>query len=187
MTFGHGRVRGDREGDRVVVDAGSGLTGDTVTARGHIAARVRRLILVAGAALLALGAFAGVAHASQVSQSSVAFSSPSGAAGARTIYTIGFMTSGSGLLSATNSDHITISFPAGTGLSTIVKSTVTDTTAAATVGFCSFSNTTTLTCSLNTGQTIPASHGVSIELDGVANPPAANRHPLGVDDAGHDP
>ena len=156
----------------MVVDAGSGLKGDGLTARGHIAARVRRLILVAGAALFALGAFAGVAHASQVSQPSVAFSSPSGAAGARTIYTIGFTTSGSGGLSAANSDHITISFPASTGLSTIVKSTVTDTTAAAAVGFCSFSNTTTLSCSLNTGQTIPAGHGVSIELDGVTNPPA---------------
>ena len=124
-------------------------------------------------ALIALATFAGAAQASQVSTPSVAFSSPSGAAGARTIYTIGFTTSGSGGLSAASNDQITISFPTNTGLSTIVKSTVTDTTAGAAVGFCSFSNTTTLTCSLNTGQTIPASHNVSIELDGVTNPPAA--------------
>ena len=113
-----------------------------------------------------------IGAAGQPSQPTVAFSSPSGAAGARTIYTIGFTTSGTGALSNTANSQITINFPASTGLSTIVKSTVTDTTAAATVGFCSFSNTTTLTCSLNTGQTIPASHGISIELDGVTNPPA---------------
>ena len=115
-----------------------------------------------------------IGAAGQPSQPTVSFSSPSAAAGARTIYTIAFTTSGSGAMSATAHSQITINFPTGTTLSTIVRSVVTDTTTGTQVGFCEFSSSTTLTCDLNSGKSIAAGDGVSIELDGVTNPPQGN-------------
>ena len=87
---------------------------------------VRHIALLISVGVLLMVAFAGVAQASQVTQPTVTFASPSGAAGAPTVYTIAFNVSPSGALSGSN--EITINFPSGTGTSTIVSSTVTDTT-----------------------------------------------------------
>ena len=114
-----------------------------------------------------------IGPAGHASQASVTLTSVAPSAQGIT-YTIAFATSNTGTLSNAANSQITINFPAGTGLSPITSSTVTDTTAAATVGFCSFSNTTTLTCSLNTGKSVPAGHSISIRLAGVTNPPNAS-------------
>jgi hypothetical protein len=132
---------------------------------------VRHVALLVSVGVVLMAAWAGVAQASQVTQPTVTFASPSGAAGARTVYTIAFNVSSSGALSG--SDQIAVNFPANTGLGTVVNSIVTDTTTSTQVGSCFGSNTTTLTCFLSTGDSIPAGHGISIELDGVTNPPAA--------------
>jgi hypothetical protein len=112
------------------------------------------------------------------SQPSVDDATPSSAAGAPTVYTIAFTTSASGALSSSQSSAITIRFPAGTGLSALTNSTVTDTSTEQQVGYCSFASGTTATCTI-TG-TISADDGVSVELDGVVNPSTPGAETLKV-------
>ena len=129
--------------------------------------RLPRLGLATIAALLAMGAFAGVAQASSVSGVSVVNTPPSAGAGARTVYDVSFVTS-TGTLSGSN--QITITFEAPTDLSTVVNSAVFDTSVSNTtsVGSCSVSGLVA-TCGLFSGRSIPAGHNVTVELDGVTN------------------
>ena len=112
-----------------------------------------------------------ITTAGQVSQPSVALSSLTPGAGDVT-YTIGFTTSATGALSNTADSQITVNFPPNTGLGTVVNSIVTDTATNTQAGSCFGTSTTTLTCFLNHSQTVLGDHGISIELDGVTNPPA---------------
>ena len=88
--------------------------------------RVRLLGSLTLAALLLMGAFAGVAHAANpVSGLTVDPLTPSDAGGARTDYVIHFSTSATGALGA--GQHITITFPMSSNTTTIVNAVVTDT------------------------------------------------------------
>ncbi len=140
----------------------------------HIGSAHRRSLLrlpvvgvVTITALMVMGAFAGVAQASSVSNVTVANAPPSTGAGARTVYKVAFVTS-TGPLSGAN--QITINFAAPTDPSTVVNSSVTDTTVVpnAVVGSCSESGLVA-TCGLFSGRSIPAGHSVTVELDGVTN------------------
>ena len=119
--------------------------------------------------ILLLAGFSGVAQAQSVTVTSVTNSSPSAAAGARTVYTITFTTSVQGALSG--ADSVTITFPAGTDTGTLVgPSSLTDVTAGKVVGDCFSSSATVATCVLFGGDSIAAGDEVSAELDGVTNP-----------------
>ena len=133
--------------------------------------QVRLIGSVTLAALLLSAAFAGVAEASSVTNPSVTLATTP-AAGARSEYLIGFTTSAGGVLAANTNSQITVTFPTGTDITTVPANTfVTDVTANKIVGSCSKSGLVA-TCGLNGGQSIPGGHQVSVELDGVINPPA---------------
>src|SRR3984885_7068248 len=137
-----------------------------------LAQRVRHIATLLGAALVLMGAFAGVAQAGQVTQVSVTDSSPSAAAGARTGYKGSFVTSSTGQLSGGST--ITISFPTGTGLGILSDDSVTDTTSGLEVGDnCNDTaneNRLVETCYIFDEDTIAAGNAVTVELDGVTNP-----------------
>src|SRR5690242_13563455 len=87
---------------------------------GHRASAERNHVRLAGlatvVALLLMAVFAGAAQASAVSNVIVDNTSPSVAAGARTVYFASFSTSGTGGLSRADNDSITVTFPSGTDI-----------------------------------------------------------------------
>ncbi len=91
-------------------------------------------------------------------------------------YTIGFNTSSTGALSSTAGSQISLTgFPAGTDFSHVVADAIHNgsSTSAPQVGFCNEDNTAkTVTCFLNNGS-IANSSPVTIEIDGVTNPPVS--------------
>ncbi len=89
------------------VDARSALNGQALP----LLQRARIVGCLTVAALLLMGVFAGVAHASSVTSVSVTNSVPTDAAGARTVYSISFDTSSTGGLSTAASSTITITLP----------------------------------------------------------------------------
>src|SRR5437588_826661 len=97
---------------------------------GHTRGRwqIRCALLLGITLLLVLGGLTGVAQASQVTNVSVTDSPPSAAVGARTSYTVAFVTSATGGLVGASNSKITITFPSGTDLTTLVSSSVTDAT-----------------------------------------------------------
>src|SRR3954453_4060252 len=127
------------------------------------------------ALVLLLVVLAGPARA-DVSNVTVDPSSPTNAAGGRTTYVITFHTSGVGGLSASAGDKISITFPSGTGLSTIFNSQVFDTTAAPNtqIGNCG-TNGQVATCSLFTGRSIGGGDAVRVVINGVTNPAAGSK------------
>ena len=127
--------------------------------------RVRLAGLATLTALLVMGLFAGVAQASSVTSLTVDNTSPSAAAGAKTVYKISFNTTAGPLA---GSDQITINFPAGTTLGPNSNSAVT-VNGGASVGNCG-RNGLVATCTLGSGKTIPANSSVTVELDAVINP-----------------
>ena len=139
--------------------------------KGRLWLRLRRVRLLGSltlAAVLLMGAFAGVAHAANpVSGLTVDPLTPSDAGGARTDYVIHFSTSATGALG--EGQHITITFPTGSNTTTIVKTVVTD--AGAQVGTCGVSSQTVEVCTIASGKTVAAGDQVTVELDGVTNPP----------------
>jgi hypothetical protein len=131
-----------------------------------------------GALGMMLLGFVGAAIASSVTNVTVSNTVPSNAAGAKTIYTVGFNTSANGPLVSGN--QITLVFPAGTGLIGLVGSSVKDVTTNTTVGTCIGGSGTTATCTVNSGS-VAALDQVSVTIDGVVNPATANpREPLQV-------
>ena len=132
--------------------------------------RVRLFGSLTVAALLLMGVFAGVAYAANsVSGLTVDPLTPSNAGGARTDYLIHFSTSATGALSA--GQHITITFPASSNTTTIVNTVVTDVTTSTQVGTCGVSSQTVEVCTVSTGKSVAAGDHVTVELDGVTNPP----------------
>ena len=132
--------------------------------------RVRLLGPLTLAALLLMGAFAGVAHAANpVSGLTVDPLTPSDAGGARTDYVIHFSTSATGLL--TPGQHITITLPMSSNTTTIVNTVVTDTTTSTQVGTCGVSSQTIEVCTISSGKSVADGDHLTVELDGVTNPP----------------
>src|SRR6478672_1756778 len=86
--------------------------------------RVRLAASTTIAMLLLMGLFSAVAKAGQLSVPSITDTPPSAAAGAKSIYTVGFTTSSTGGLSAAAGSQITITFPANTDLTGLVGSSV---------------------------------------------------------------
>src|SRR4051812_5245257 len=104
-----------------------------------------------------------------ISTPAVSIASPSDAAGARTIYTIGFTTSSTGGLSYDANSQITLTFPAGTGFSPGYD----DSSVAVggvEVGSCGGASGTAITCSIGFNKAIAASTAVTITLNGITNP-----------------
>src|SRR3954471_20873683 len=138
--------------------------------------RIRRGVLpLALALVLLLGVLAGPARA-DVSNVSVNPSSPTSAAGGRTSYAITFNTSGLGGLSASANDKISITFPAGTDISSIFNSQVYDTTvsSSAVIGNCGASGQVA-TCGLFANQSIAGGHAVRVVINGITNPGAGSK------------
>src|SRR3954471_17816497 len=103
-----------------------------------------------------------------VSPPTVSIANPTGAAGARTIYTLGFTTSPSGAMSYEANSQITLTFPAGTGFSpgyddsSVVVGGVE-------VGTCGGASATTVTCFVGFNRTIAANAAVTVILNGLTN------------------
>ena len=109
--------------------------------------------------------------ASQVSGVTVTNSAPSAAAGARTVYTVGFTASSTGGLSQAGGSQITVTFPQGTDLSKVFTSSVRDTSTNTQVGSCNVSGVTA-TCSLFSGASTNPGDALSVTLNEVINPTA---------------
>ena len=143
--------------------------------RGHVLPLLRRVRMLGSltvAAVLLMGVFAAVAHASSVTNVSVTNTSPTDAEGARTVYSIGFDTSATGGLSAAQNSSITITFPSGTGLGNVNSSQIL-TANNANIGSCSLNQTNlTATCQFFSNETVAASTPLTVQLGGVVNPPA---------------
>ena len=144
--------------------------------------RVRRVGSLTVAALLAMGVLAAVAHAANpVSGLTVDPLTPSNAGLARTDYVIHFTTSATGALAA--GQHITITLPPSSNTTTIVNAVVTDTTTSTQVGTCGVSSQTVEVCTISSGKSVAAGDHVTVELDGVTNPPqnpTGGQQPLSV-------
>src|SRR3984885_10816038 len=127
-------------------------------------------VSVLGALIGLLGLFPGIAQASVVSNVTATNSPPSTAAGALTVYTVGFPTSspGGGLTPANG--QITITLPETSNATTMISSQVNDVTSGKTgIGDCDSISSLTITCGLFSGASIAAGEAVSVVLDGVTN------------------
>jgi hypothetical protein len=109
--------------------------------------------------------------ASRVSNVMVDDSSPSAAAGAKTVYVVTFTTSRAGGLSNAAGSTIKLAFPSDTNMGTVSASSVDDTTTGANgIGTCNPTPGGTIICSLNPGASIAGDDSVRVTLDGVTNP-----------------
>ncbi len=106
-----------------------------------------------------------------VTNVSVTNSSPTDAAGGRTVYSISFDTSSTGGLSTLANSAITITFPSGTGLTNVNSSQIL-TASSQNIGDCSVNqNALTATCQFFSNETVASGSPLTIQLGGVANPP----------------
>jgi len=95
------------------------------------------------------------------------------AAGALTAWTFGFTTSATGTLSEAAGSAINVTFPPGTTFPDFQGGTVYDNTTSTTVGYCTTSTGTGVTCPSYYnygGYTINAGDSVTVTIDGVTNP-----------------
>ena len=114
---------------------------------------VSRAALITLLVLLLMGLFSGVAKAGQLSVTSITDTPPSAAAGAKSVYTVGF--TGTGGLSNAAGNQILITFPANTDLTGLVGSSVkVPAVSSASIGNCFRSAATVVTCTLFSGQSI---------------------------------
>ena len=128
-----------------------------------------------------MGAFSGVAQAT-VTNVTAANNAVSQAAGARTVYTIGFKTSSTGGLSGAAGSQFTITFPSGTDVTQIFSINIVDSNSNTQVGnFCSHTaagvNPPVLTCSIFNGSTVNPGDVVTTTLDEVTNPTTLAANP----------
>jgi hypothetical protein len=124
-----------------------------------------------GALLVVLAGPARSASSSSVNKATVNNSSPSAAAGARTVYVVRFNTSNGGGLSNGAGSRITLVFPAGTRLGSVFASSVDDTTTSANgIGACNPPSGETITCFLRPGTVIVGGDSVRVTVNGVTNP-----------------
>ena len=82
---------------------------------------------------------------------------------------IHFATSATGALA--QGQHVTITLPMSSNTTTIVNAVVTDTTSNTQVGTCGVSSQTVEVCTISSGKSVNAGDQVTVELDGVTNPP----------------
>ena len=124
-----------------------------------------------------------IVGAHSVSVTSITDTPPSAAAGAKTIYTVGFTTSSTGGLSQTRwQPDSSITFPANTDLTGLVDCSVKVPAISNTsIGNCFRSAPTVVTCGLFTSHTIAPNATVSVEIDGVINAPTTTGNTLIVD------
>ena len=104
------------------------------------------------------------------------------AAGARTIYTVGFKTSPTGGLAGNAGSQFTITLPNGTDLSQIGTVNITDTTTNTLVGnFCAHTatgvNPPVLTCNIFSGSTVHAGDVVTATVNEITNPTTLAANP----------
>ena len=112
-----------------------------------------------------------VAANNPITKLSVTNSSPTDAAGARTVYSIEFDTSSTGGMSTLANSAITITFPSGTGLTNVSSSQIQNANGAS-IGDCSENqNTLTATCQFFNNETVGTGSPVTVQLGGVVNPP----------------
>src|SRR6478672_224948 len=145
---------------------------------GHRATGVQSRVRLAGlttmSVLLLMAAFAGVAQASSVSNVTVDNTSVTTAAGAQTVYTVGFKASGTGGLSGAAGSTIAITFPAGTDLSHIFAGQIKDNSTNAVVGTSCFRSAANVsppveTCSLSSTAVTNPNDLFTITLQDVVN------------------
>jgi hypothetical protein len=126
--------------------------------------------LITVAALIVMAMFAAAAQASSVTNLTVDPLSPTPAGGARTDYVIHFTTSASGALAA--GQHVTITLPTNASVRSEVNSSVT-VGGGSSLGNCGIGATDNIAiCSLFSTSSIAANTTVTVELDGVTNPPS---------------
>ena len=125
------------------------------------------------------GAFAVVA-ATHLVAPNVSSKSPSTAAAARTVYSVGFSVPPNGGLSSTADSKITITFPNGTDFSGYNSSSVADGTRGLPIGNCGGPATETITCSLFGGAVASAKDRLIVTLGGIANPATSGDYALTV-------
>jgi hypothetical protein len=133
-------------------------------------------LAVVGALLVMLAGPARSAVApSSVSKVTMDDSSPSAAAGAKTVYVVTFtIVSRTGGLSNAAGSTIKLAFPSDTNVGSVSASSVDDTTTGANgLGACNPTPGGTIICSLNPGASIAAGDSVRVTLDGVTNPSTA--------------
>ena len=144
------------------------------TRQGHgSAGRWRRIVALSavGALLVVLAGPARSAAGTSVTAVTANNSSPSAAAAAQTVYVVMFTTSRNGPLSGAAGSTITLVFPAGTGLGSVFTSSVDDTTTGANgIGACNPPSGETITCFLNSGNSVAAGNSVRVTINGVTNP-----------------
>ncbi len=130
-----------------------------------------------GAALGTLGSTGVAEAATMVSNVTVSVTPPSTAAGATTVYTVGFKTSSTGSLASTTG-LINVSLPAATGVSALTGSSGVF-VGGNQVGDCYDNSSTSppataVQCQIYGGDSVAASTAVTVILAGVVNPSAAS-------------
>ena len=156
------------------------LTGITTSVLGSLRRRALRpaigFAVLIGAALGTLASTSVAEAATAVSNVTVSITPPSAAAGATTVYTVGFKTSSSGAL--TSSSVINLTFPLATGVANLNGNTGVF-VGTSQVGSC-FDNsstsppTTAVQCTIFGGDSVAASTAVTVIVAGVVNPSAAS-------------
>src|SRR3954451_12027148 len=132
-----------------------------------------RLPTLAAVTLFAVLALASPAFATSVTNPTVDNASPSAAAGARTLYKVGFSTSTpNGPLRNFDGSQIRVTFATGTTFTGYGGGTVRDVTTAQDVGTCGSPSGLLITCSLGTGEVINAGDAVLVTFRAVTTPSA---------------
>lgn len=137
---------------------------------GRIAAATRVLltgVAVVGVAI-ATAVPAGAARTSAVSNVTVSNAAPSAAAGVVTTYVVHLKTSGSGALSGTAGDTITVTLPAGTTTDDFHSGALLD--GATQSGGCLANSETVVSCYVYNGSNVAGSTNVTLQLNGITNP-----------------
>jgi len=111
-----------------------------------------------------------VSAAHNISTPTVSIADPTDAAGARTIYTIGFTTSSSGKLSYAGNSEIYVTFPVGTGFSPGYDDSAI-VVGGVEVGTCGSPDVNRrVTCFMGFNQSIAANTAVTVVFNGLTNP-----------------
>jgi hypothetical protein len=116
------------------------------------------------------------AGASAAGASDVSVSLASTATNAPTDYLVKFVTLGNLEI---EQDSFTLTFANGTNSSTLKNTAIVDTTSEVILGSCpgavpGDTNSPTVTCSIDDGENASAGDSISVDLDGLTNPPSAN-------------
>ena len=109
-----------------------------------------------------------IVAAQAITTPTVSIANPSDAAGARTVYTIGFTTSSTGGLAYDANSQLTLTFPDGTGFSPGYDDSSVQ-VGGVEVGNCGSASGNTITCFMGFNKTIAAGTAVTVVLNGLTN------------------